>query len=73
MEASLIKDEWELLQDYLERDSEAAFRALVDRYLDLVHTVALRQVNDPQLAEEICEVPFPVRFSYSYSYSYSLI
>jgi hypothetical protein len=44
-------DNWELLQDYVERNSEAAFRALVDRYLGLVRSVALRQVNDTQLAD----------------------
>src|SRR5438105_5262393 len=51
-------DDWQLLRDYAERGSETAFRALVGRHLNLVLSAALRQVNDPQLAEEISQAVF---------------
>src|SRR5439155_16237559 len=51
-------DDWKLLRDYVERNSGGAFRDLVDRYLALVRSVALRQVNDTQLAEEIVQAVF---------------
>ncbi len=51
-------DDWKLLQDYVERNSEGAFRDLVDRYVALVRSVALRQVNDTQLAEEVVQAVF---------------
>ena len=35
-----------LLQDYAQHRSEQAFRALVERYLVLVYSTALRQVGD---------------------------
>ena len=50
--------DWELLQDYAVRRLEAAFRVLTDRHLNLVYFTALRQVNDPPLAEEICQTVF---------------
>ena len=34
--------DWELLQAYARQRSEPAFEALVSRYLDLVHSAALR-------------------------------
>lgn len=51
-------NDWQLLQDYSAHGSEAAFRVLTDRHLNLVYSAALRQVNDPQLAEEICQSVF---------------
>ncbi len=51
-------NDWQLLRSYAERDSESAFRELVDRHLNLVHSVALRQVNDPELAAEISQAVF---------------
>ena len=48
-------DDWELLQEYAQRGSEGSFRELVNRHLGLVYSAALRQVNDPALAEEICQ------------------
>lgn len=51
-------DDWQLLQSYVERDSETAFRTLVNRYVSLVYSVALRQVRNTQLAEEVAQAVF---------------
>lgn len=51
-------DDWQLLQDYVARESDAAFRTLVNRYVNLVYSVALRQVRDAQLAEEVAQAVF---------------
>jgi RNA polymerase sigma factor (sigma-70 family) len=52
-------DDWQLLRSYVERNSETAFRTLLNRYLDLVHSAALRQLNhNSQLAEEVAQAVF---------------
>jgi len=51
-------DDWQLLQEYAKDGSESAFTAIVNRHLNLVHSVAMRQVNNPQLAEEISQAVF---------------
>lgn len=51
-------DDMELLRQYARTQSEQAFAKLVSRYVDLVHSVVLRQVRDPHLAEEITQTVF---------------
>jgi RNA polymerase sigma factor (sigma-70 family) len=51
-------DDCQLLEDYTERGSETAFRTLVNRHLSFVYSAAFRQVNDPQLAEEVSQAVF---------------
>ncbi len=48
----------ELLRDYLTNDSEAAFAELVKRYADFVYSTARRQLNDPDLAQEVAQSVF---------------
>ncbi|MEO5958207.1 MAG: sigma-70 family RNA polymerase sigma factor, partial [Opitutaceae bacterium] len=48
----------ELLHDYADRGSQAAFATLVTRHLDLVYSAARRQVRSPQLADEIAQSVF---------------
>jgi RNA polymerase sigma factor (sigma-70 family) len=48
-----------LLADYAEKDSEAAFRELVDRYLDLVYSAAVRLMDgDAHQAQDVAQIVF---------------
>lgn len=53
-----MTDDMALLREYARNNSEAAFAALVSRHVNLVYSVARRQVGDPQLAEEITQATF---------------
>ncbi len=48
-----------LFEEYAQRRSEKAFRELVDRYVNMVHSTACRLVNgDSHLAEDITQTVF---------------
>jgi RNA polymerase sigma factor (sigma-70 family) len=51
-------DDSALLRQFAENDSDEAFAALVERHVNLVYSVAFRQVGDPHHAEEITQVVF---------------
>jgi len=54
----MMIDDMDLVREYARRKSEAAFAELVSRHLNLVYSVALRQVRDPHLAEEVTQTVF---------------
>jgi RNA polymerase sigma factor (sigma-70 family) len=54
-----MTDTRELLRQYAEEGSEAAFSDLVHRHIDFVYSVALRRVNgDAHLAQDIVQITF---------------
>jgi DNA-directed RNA polymerase specialized sigma subunit len=49
-----MNDSRRLLAEYVTHGSEQAFREIVERYLNLVHSAALRMADgDSHLAEDI--------------------
>ncbi len=53
-------DDFELLQAYGKRQAEDSFAALVQRYINVVFSAALRQTGKHELAEEVTQAVFMV-------------
>jgi RNA polymerase sigma factor (sigma-70 family) len=51
-------DDWQLLNEYVGTGSESAFRSLVERHINLVHSVAMRHVRDADQAREVSQAVF---------------
>src|SRR5262249_44423596 len=51
-------DDRQLLDDYARRNSEEAFRSLVDRYAGLVYHTALRQAGNAHIAQDVTQAVF---------------
>lgn len=56
----MMIDDMELVRRYARDKSEEAFATLVSRHVNLVYSVALRQVRDPHLGEEISQTVFTI-------------
>ena len=52
------QNDQQLLRSYAEQKSDSAFAALVERYVDLVHSAALRMSGDPHSAKDITQCVF---------------
>ncbi len=53
-----MNPDMDLVREYLTGRSEQSFERLVSRHIALVYSSALRQVRDPNLAEEITQAVF---------------
>ncbi|MGD0412653.1 MAG: TIGR03435 family protein [Verrucomicrobiota bacterium] len=56
----MTTDDMELVRQYARDHSEEAFAALVSRHVNLVYSVALHQLRDVSLAEEVTQAVFVI-------------
>jgi RNA polymerase sigma factor (sigma-70 family) len=56
----MLNDDMDLLRRYARENREEAFAELVSRHVHMVHSVAIRQVRDPHLAEEVTQAVFVI-------------
>jgi RNA polymerase sigma factor (sigma-70 family) len=69
----MMNDDMELVRQYVDHNSEDAFAALVARHIDLVYSVALRRVREPQLAEDVTQAVFVILAGKAHSFSSNTI
>ena len=53
-----VREDWDLLGEYLETESQDAFRVLVERRIGLVFAAARRRVGNAALAEDVTQAVF---------------
>ena len=58
MDEMQVQSDVQLLREYADHGSEAAFREIVVRHTDLVYSSALRRVASPDLARDVTQSVF---------------
>ena len=53
-------DDWQCLREFVSAGSQAAFREIVGRHVDLVYSICRRMVRDAHLAEDATQAVFVI-------------